>query len=122
MINGLPLGLALATGVNTYLPLFILALFARLNSAEVHLSPPFQFLTSDAALIVLGSLAACEILAQKFPGLDNVWDFAHTLLRPVAGAGASGAAGHTDPILGMAVAMLVGGGRGAGAPFAPTHP
>src|SRR6266704_1987511 len=91
MINGLPLGLALATGVNTYLPLFILALFARLNSAHIHLSPPFHFLTSDAALIVLGSLAACEILAQKFPGLDNIWDFVHTLLRPVAGAVAAGA-------------------------------
>ena len=106
MINGLPLGLALATGVNTYLPLFILALFARLNSAHIHLSPPFHFLTSDAALIVLGSLAACEILAQKFPGLDNIWDFVHTLLRPVAGAVAAGAAVNTDRILEMAVVML----------------
>jgi len=115
MINGLPLGLALATGVNTYLPLFILALFARLNSAHVHLSPPFQFLTSDAALIVLGSLAACEILAQKIPGHDNVWDFVHTLLRPVAGAVAAGAAVNTDRILEMAVAMLLGGALAAGA-------
>src|SRR2546426_22674 len=108
MINGLPLGLALATGVNTYLPLFILALFARLNSAHIHLSPPFHFLTSDAALIVLGSLAACEILAQKFPGLDNIWDFVHTLLRPVAGAVAAGAAVNTDRILEMGVVCVVG--------------
>jgi uncharacterized protein DUF4126 len=115
MINGLPLGLALATGVNTYLPLFILALFARLDSAQVHLSPPFRFLTSDAALIVLGSLAACEILAQKFPGLDNVWDFVHTLLRPVAGAVAAGAAVNTDRILEMAIVMLLGGALAAGA-------
>jgi uncharacterized protein DUF4126 len=115
MTNGLPLGLALATGVNTYLPLFILALFARLNSAGVHLSPPFRFLTSDAALIVLGSLAACEILAQKFPGLDNVWDFLHTLLRPVAGAVAAGAAVNTDRILEMAIVMLLGGALAAGA-------
>jgi len=115
MINGLPLGLALATGVNTYLPLFILALFARLNSAHIHLSPPFHFLTSDAALIVLGSLAACEILAQKFPGLDNIWDFVHTLLRPVAGAVAAGAAVNTDRILEMAVVMLLGGALAAGA-------
>lgn len=115
MINGLPLGLALATGVNTYLPLFILALFARLNSAHVHLSPPFRFLTSDAALIVLGSLAASEILAQKFPGLDNVWDFIHTLLRPVAGAVVAGAAVDTDRILEMAIVMLMGGALAAGA-------
>jgi uncharacterized protein DUF4126 len=115
MINGLPLGLALATGVNTYLPLFILALFARLNSANVHLSPPFRFLTTDAALIVLGTLAACEILAQKFPGLDNVWDFIHTLLRPVAGAVAAGAAVDTNRILELAIVMLLGGALAAGA-------
>jgi uncharacterized protein DUF4126 len=115
MINGLPLGLALATGVNTYLPLFILALFARLNSAHVHLSPPFRFLTTDAALIVLGTLAACEILAQKFPGVDNLWDFVHTLLRPVAGAVAAGAAVDTNRILEMAIVMILGGALAAGA-------
>src|SRR5512142_2445482 len=90
MLSGLPWGLAMASGVNTYLPLFLLAAFARYSHA-VHLSPRFQFLTSDQALIVLGAMAACEILAQKFPGLDNVWDFLHTLLRPLAGAIAAGA-------------------------------
>ena len=120
MINGLPLGLALATGVNTYLPLFILALFARLDSAQVHLSPPFRFLTSDAALVVLGVLALSEILAQKFPGLDNVWDFVHTLLRPVAGAVAAGAAMDTNRIVEMAIVMLIGGALATGAHSAKT--
>ncbi|HET7840708.1 MAG TPA: DUF4126 domain-containing protein [Terriglobia bacterium] len=107
MLSGLPWGLAMASGVNTYLPLFLLAAFARYSQA-VHLSPRFQFLTSDQALIVLGAMAACEILAQKFPGLDNVWDFLHTLLRPLAGAIAAGATLTTNNSFEMIAAMLVG--------------
>ncbi len=108
MISGLPWGLALASGVNTYLPLFLLALFARFTNV-VHVSSRFQWLVSDQALIVLGLLAACEVLAQKFPGLDNVWDFVHTLLRPIAGAIAAGAVLNTDRVFELVVAMLMGG-------------
>jgi Domain of unknown function (DUF4126) len=107
MISGLPWGLALGSGVNTYVPLFMLALFARFSHV-VHLSPRFQFLVSDQALVILGALAACEILAQKFPALDNVWDFVHTLLRPLAGAVAAGAAISTDNAFELAAAMLMG--------------
>jgi Domain of unknown function (DUF4126) len=114
MVSGLPWGVALVSGVNTYLPLFMLALFARFSNA-VHLSPRFEFLVSDQALIVLGSLAACEILAQKFPVLDNVWDALHTLLRPIAGAIAAGAAVDTDHAFEMVLAMLMGGTLAAAA-------
>ncbi len=107
MISGLPWGLAMASGVNTYLPLFLLALFARYSHA-VQLSSRFQFLTSDPALVILGALAGFEILAQKFPGLDNVWDFLHTLLRPLAGAIAAGATLATDNAIETIVAMLIG--------------
>jgi len=86
--------------------------FARYSRA-VHLSPHFQWLVSDQAIIVLGLLAACEILAQKFPGLDNVWDFLHTLLRPVAGAIAAGAVLNTNQAFELVVAMLMGGALAA---------
>lgn len=114
MISGLPWGLAVSSGVNTYLPLFLLALFAR-YSHLVHLSPRFEFLVSDQAVLVLGLLAACEILAQKFPVLDNLWDFAHTLLRPIAGALAAGATLNTDRAFEIVVAMLTGGTLAAAA-------
>jgi hypothetical protein len=52
-------------------------------------------------------LVLCEVLADKFPGLDHVWDFIHTLLRPVAGALAAGATVSTDNILESALAMLM---------------
>jgi hypothetical protein len=107
MVSGLPWGLALASGVNTYLPLFLLAVFARFTHA-VQLSSRFHFLVSDQALIILGVLAACEILAQKFPALDNLWDFFHTLLRPLAGAIAAGAVLTTHSAFEMIVAMVLG--------------
>jgi hypothetical protein len=114
MISGLPWGLALSSGVNTYLPLFLLALFARFGQV-IHLSPRFAWLTSDQAIFILGALALCEILAQKFPVLDNIWDFLHTLLRPIAGALATGATLNTNNTSETVLAMLMGGTLAAAA-------
>jgi hypothetical protein len=114
MISGLPWGLALSSGVNTYLPLFLLAIFARFGHV-IHLSPRFSWLVSDQAIFILGALALCEILAQKFPVLDNVWDFLHTLLRPIAGAVAAGATLNTSSAFEIVVAMLMGGTLAAAA-------
>ena len=47
--------------------------------------------------------------------LDNVWDFLHTLLRPIAGAIASGATLNTTNTSEIVVAMLVGGTLAAAA-------
>jgi len=114
MISGLPWGLALSSGVNTYLPLFLLALFARFGHV-IHLSPRFAWLASDQAIFVLGALAVCEILAQKFPVVDNIWDFLHTLLRPIAGALATGATLSTNNAAEIALAMVMGGTLAAAA-------
>jgi hypothetical protein len=114
MINGLPWGLALSSGVNTYLPLFLLALFARFGHV-IHLSPRFAWLASDQAIVILGALALCEILAQKLPVLDNVWDFLHTVLRPIAGAVATGATINTNNVAEIVVAMVMGGTLAAAA-------
>lgn len=107
MSIGLPLGLALASGLNTYLPLFAMTLFARF-SGMVHISPRFQWLISDEAIVILGVLCACEILADKFPMVDHAWDFVHTLLRPVAGALAAGATVNADDVPGLVLTMLTG--------------
>jgi len=114
MVNGLPWGLALSSGVNTYLPLFLLALFARYGHV-IQVSARFEWLVSDQAVFILGLLAFSEILAQKFPLLDNVWDFLHTFLRPLAGAVATGATLTTNNAFETAVAMLMGGTLAAAA-------
>jgi hypothetical protein len=108
MISGLPWGLALSSGVNTYLPLFLLALFARFTHA-VSLSPRFHWLISDEAVIILGVLALGEVLAEKFPVVDHLWDFLHTVLRPIAGALAAGATLPTESTPELVFAMLTGG-------------
>jgi Domain of unknown function (DUF4126) len=114
MVSGLPWGLALSSGFNTYLPLFLLALFARFGHV-IQVSSRFTWLVSDQAIFILGLLALCEILAQKFPVLDNLWDFLHTLLRPMAGAVAAGATLSTNNAFEIAVAMLMGGTLAAAA-------
>jgi len=108
MTSGLPWGLALSSGVNTYLPLFLRALFARFSHL-VRLSNRFEWLISDQAIFVLGLLAVCETLAQKVPVLDNAWDFVHTPLRPLAGALAAGTTLTTNSALEIVLAMLMGG-------------
>jgi len=114
MVSGLPWGLALSSGVNTYLPLFFLALFARYGHV-IHVSARFEWLASDQAILILGLLTISEILAQKFPVLDNFWDFLHTLLRPLAGAVAAGATLTTNNAFEIVVAMLMGGTLAAAA-------
>jgi hypothetical protein len=81
----------------------------------IHLSPRFSWLASDQAIVILGVMAVCEILAQKLPVLDNIWDFLHTLLRPIAGAVASGATLNTTNPSETLVAMLLGGTLAAAA-------
>jgi hypothetical protein len=112
--SGLPWGLALSSGVNTYLPLFLLALFARFSHL-VHVSSRFEWLISDQAILILGLLAASEIMAQKFPVVDNFWDLLHTLLRPIAGALVAGATLSTDNVFEIILAMLIGGSLAAAA-------
>lgn len=108
MISGLPWGLALSTGFNTYLPLLLVALIARFGD-RVTLAQEFKWLTSDQTIFILGVLAVCEVLAQKFPVVDNAWDFVHTLLRPLAGGLAAGATSGTHQAFELILAMLVGG-------------
>jgi len=114
MTSGLPWGLALSSGVNTYLPLFLLSLFARFGHV-VRVSPRFEWLVSDQAIFLLGLLALCEILAEKFPVLDNLWDVVHTLLRPLAGAVAAGATLTTNNVFEIILAMVMGGTLAAAA-------
>ncbi|MEA3511324.1 MAG: DUF4126 domain-containing protein, partial [Actinomycetota bacterium] len=58
-------------------------------------------------MVVAGVLSCVEFVADKIPYVDNVWDAAHTVIRPL-GAGAIGAvvAGHS-PSIGAAIGATV---------------
>jgi hypothetical protein len=105
----LGLGLAASSGLNTFLPLLILALAARLELFGVQLNGSFAWLASDAALGVLGVAAFAEIIADKVPSVDHALDVFGTVARPAAGALAAASVFHqSDPAFAAALGLIIG--------------
>jgi hypothetical protein len=82
---GTPLGLALASGINAYLPLLSFAISARFLHLD-KVNPNFAFITQDWFIIALVILTLIDFVADKFPIIDHTWDAIHTVIRPIAGA------------------------------------
>jgi len=82
---GTPLGLALASGINAYLPLLSFAISARFLHLD-KVNPNFTFITQDWFIIALVILTLIDFVADKFPVIDHAWDAIHTVIRPLAGA------------------------------------
>ena len=82
MLTGV--GLAVAAGLNAYIPLLIAGILIRLDILAI--GEPYDLLGSWPALILLTVLLAVEVLADKVPGLDSVNDTVQTLVRPASGA------------------------------------
>jgi len=82
---GTPLGLALASGINAYLPLLSFAISARFLHLD-KVNPNFTFITQDWFIIALVILTLIDFVADKFPIIDHTWDAIHTVIRPLAGA------------------------------------
>src|SRR5688572_33156145 len=79
----LGLGLSASTGLNTFLPLLLLAAAARFHVAGITLGDKFEWLTSDAAVIALIIACVLELVADKIPAVDHFLDSAGTFVRPV---------------------------------------
>ncbi len=82
---GLTYGLALASGVNAYFPLLAFAIAARWFHLY-KINPNFSFITQTWFMVALAILAVADLLADKIPVVDHIWDAIHTFIRPVAGA------------------------------------
>jgi hypothetical protein len=89
-----------AAGVNLYLTVALLGLAGRFDLAEMP-----ELLTSPWVIGAALTLFAVEFVADKVPYLDNAWDAAHTLVRPL-GAALLGYAltGEADAALRLAAA------------------
>lgn len=71
-----------ASGINAYATVFVLGILGRfLNTGGV----PEGFQRTDV-LIIMGILALVELVADKVPVVDSVWDVPSTVIRPIAGA------------------------------------
>ncbi|MGA4669686.1 DUF4126 domain-containing protein [Propionibacteriaceae bacterium Y1923] len=79
---GLTFAAGWASGINAYATVFLLGLLGRFAGlAEV----PEGFQRTDV-LVIMGVLALLELVADKIPYLDSVWDTISTIIRPIAGA------------------------------------
>jgi hypothetical protein len=102
------LGFATLAGINLYLTAFVTGLAIQFH--WVILAERYHELTvlgEPAVLFVTGALLLTEILADKVPWVDSVWDAFHSLIRPVGGGLlAVSAIGTTRPEYDVIVALL----------------
>lgn len=95
-------GLAVAAGLNAYIPLLVLGLAGRFLEF-VHLPDQWTWLSNPWVLGILGVLLVIEIVADKIPVVDSINDWLQTIVRPAAGGiafgtgSASGTAVVKDP-------------------------
>lgn len=71
-----------ASGINAWGTVLVLGLLGRLAGVE-GIPPGFQ---RTDVLVVVGVLCAIEVVADKIPYVDSLWDSVSTVVRPVAGA------------------------------------
>ena len=106
-------GLSASAGLNAYIPLLIVALLGRFTNL-IHLSPPYDTLTSGWVIAVLAVLVLVETLLDKIPIVDEVYNLVQTLARPAAGAILFAASSKviTDihPVLALICGLIVAGG------------
>ncbi len=78
------LGLAMASGLNPYLPLLTIGIFARLG--WIQLASPFDLLTNVFVLLIIAALAALDFVGDKVPVVDSALHAAGLIITPIAGA------------------------------------
>ncbi|HET8779455.1 MAG TPA: DUF4126 domain-containing protein [Agromyces sp.] len=83
-------GLALAAGLNAWIPLVIIGGLDRFTGL-VELPPAWAWLSNEWVLLILVGLLVLEFIADKIPGVDSVNDVIQTVVRPTAGGIAFGA-------------------------------
>ena len=71
-----------ASGINAWGTVLVLGVLGRFAGIE---GIPAGFQRTDV-LIAVGILCAIEVVADKIPYLDSVWDSVSTIVRPLAGA------------------------------------
>lgn len=103
------LGLAAASGLRVFLPMFALSLALRAD--WVTPNPGLEWLGSTPAILALGIATLFEVAAYYVPWVDNLLD---TLATPAAIAAGvlltATVLTGVDPMLRWALAIIVGGG------------
>jgi hypothetical protein len=88
-------GLALAAGLNAWIPLLALGLLSRYTDL-VTLPAGWAWLENGWVLVVVGVLLLLEVVGDKVPVVDTVNDVVQTVVRPGAGGIAFGAGAASE--------------------------
>jgi hypothetical protein len=106
------LGLATASGLNAYLPLLTIGIFARLGWIE--LAAPFDLLTNVFVLLIIAALAVLDFVGDKVPAVDSALHAAGLVIAPIAGAilalASQGDVATINPVLVAAAGLVAAGG------------
>jgi hypothetical protein len=105
------LGLATASGLNAYLPLLTIGIFARMGWIE--LAAPFDLLTNVFVLLIIAALAVLDFVGDKVPAVDSALHAAGLVIAPIAGAilalASQGEVATINPILVAAAGLIAAG-------------
>ena len=107
-------GLSASAGLNAYIPLLVIALMARFTDL-ITLNSPWDALSSWWIIGLLVVLSLIEFLVDKFPVINHINDvIIQSFVRPTAGAIAFAASTNItsdiNPILALAMGLLISGG------------
>lgn len=106
-------GLSASAGLNAYIPLLVVSLLAKFTNL-INLSESWQALESWWIIGLLLVLSVIEFFADKIPAVNHINDLIQTLIRPTAGAILFAASANVitdiNPILSLAIGLLVAGG------------
>ncbi|MCA1942873.1 MAG: DUF4126 domain-containing protein [Yonghaparkia sp.] len=121
-------GLAVAAGLNAYIPLLVLGLAGRFLDV-VELPSAWRWLENEWVLIIIGVLLVIELVADKIPAVDSINDWLQSIVRPASGGivfgtgAATQTAAVTDPaaffessawvpvVAGIVIALVVHAGK-----------
>jgi hypothetical protein len=102
-------GIAAASGLRAFLPLFAVGIAARLGWIE--LQQGTTWLAATPTLVALGVATLLEILGDKIPAVDHALDLVSTITRPLAAwLGAYAVMTGWPAPWGSIVTLLLGGG------------
>jgi hypothetical protein len=104
-----------ASGIRLYAVLFIVGGLGYLGWFP--LPPHLALLAHPLVLAASGFMVFVEFFADKIPGIDTVWDVAHTLVRIPAGAALAAAVFGDSPPAWTLAAAIIGGTLAAGSHF-----
>jgi hypothetical protein len=104
-----------ASGIRLYAVLFFVGALGYLEWFE--LPQHLRVLSHPLVLAASGFMLFVEFFADKIPGMDTLWDLAHTLVRIPAGAVLAASVFGDSPPAWTLAAAIVGGTLAAGSHF-----